>query len=120
MSPEQYLHNTELIQKGQTNNKSASGLHHRLNIGTTRFTRRKDKFSGQSVLSSHRSHEGRSGAAFSKTNCDIMNGLQALNPSSRSFLGDDVMLLAKAYGSNADDLKHEIHQCKRVLERLKN
>ncbi|CAM4585288.1 unnamed protein product [Leuciscus chuanchicus] len=25
---------------------------------------------------------------FSKTNCDIMNGLQALNPSSRSFLGD--------------------------------
>lgn len=57
---------------------------------------------------------------FSKTNCDIMNGLQALNPSSRSFLGDDVMLLAKAYGSNADDLKHEIHQCKRVLERLKN
>ncbi|CAM4720962.1 unnamed protein product [Leuciscus chuanchicus] len=57
---------------------------------------------------------------FSKTNCDIMNGLQALNPSSRSFLGDDVMLFAKAYGSNADDLKHEIHQCKRVLERLKN
>lgn len=57
---------------------------------------------------------------FSKTNCDIMNGLQALNSSSRSFLGDDVMLLAKAYGSNADDLKHEIHPCKRVLERLKN
>lgn len=48
-----------------------------------------------------------------------MKGVQALNPSSSSFLREEaVLLLANAYESNTEDLKHELHQTRRVLDRL--
>lgn len=56
---------------------------------------------------------------FSRLNCNIMKGIQALNPSSGTFLREeDVLFLARAYDSNTDDLKHEVPQIRRVLERL--
>lgn len=49
-----------------------------------------------------------------------MQGVQALNPSSPTFLREDaVLLLAEAYDSNIEDLKHELHQTRRVLDRKK-
>uniref|UniRef100_A0A671TI94 DUF4371 domain-containing protein n=1 Tax=Sparus aurata TaxID=8175 RepID=A0A671TI94_SPAAU len=57
---------------------------------------------------------------FSHTNCNIMQGVQALNPSSQTFLREEaVLLLAEAYDSNIEDLKHELHQTRRVLDRKK-
>lgn len=62
---------------------------------------------------------GEMGQRFSNTNCNIMQGVQALNPSSPTFLREQaVLLLADAYDSNID-LKHELHQAKRVLNRKK-
>lgn len=55
---------------------------------------------------------------FSSVNCEIMQGVQSLNPTSDSFLNDEkVILLANAYGSNIEDLKHELHQARRLLDR---
>uniref|UniRef100_A0A3Q2NU83 Uncharacterized protein n=1 Tax=Fundulus heteroclitus TaxID=8078 RepID=A0A3Q2NU83_FUNHE len=63
---------------------------------------------------------GEIGRRFSKTNCNIMRGVQALNPSSPTFLREEaVLLLAEAYDSNIEDLKHELHQTRRVLDRQK-
>lgn len=63
---------------------------------------------------------GEMGRRFSDTNCNIMQGIQALNPSSPTFLREEtVLLLADAYDSNTDDLKHELHQAKRLLNRKK-
>ncbi|XP_062853960.1 zinc finger MYM-type protein 1-like isoform X2 [Trichomycterus rosablanca] len=63
---------------------------------------------------------GEIGRRFSNTNCKIMQGVQALNPSSPTFLREEaVLLLAEAYDSNIEDLKHELHQTKRVLDRKK-
>lgn len=55
---------------------------------------------------------------FSKSNCNIMKGIQALNPSSSNFLKEEmVLLLAEAYGSDLQDLKNELNQAKRLFER---
>jgi hypothetical protein len=55
---------------------------------------------------------------FSNKNFNIMQGVQALNPSSTTFLREEtVLLLGNAYDSNIEDLKHELHQTRRVLER---
>ena len=63
---------------------------------------------------------GEIGRRFSHTKCNIMQGVQALNPSSATFLREEaVLLLANAYDSNIEDLKHELHQTRRVLERKK-
>ena len=57
---------------------------------------------------------------FSGMNCGIMAGIQSLNPMSESFLNSDVLTaFAVAYESNIDDLKHELHQARRLLERKK-
>ncbi|KAK0154207.1 hypothetical protein N1851_003719 [Merluccius polli] len=57
---------------------------------------------------------------FSKTNCDIMKGIQALNPKSNSFLEETpLFLLGTFYNTNLDDLKFELHQAKWILERKK-
>uniref|UniRef100_A0A3B4VHH5 DUF4371 domain-containing protein n=1 Tax=Seriola dumerili TaxID=41447 RepID=A0A3B4VHH5_SERDU len=57
---------------------------------------------------------------FCKSNCDIMKGIQALNPKSESFLKDTpVLLFGTIYNTDLDDLKHELHQAKRILERKK-
>uniref|UniRef100_A0A8C4F7V8 HAT C-terminal dimerisation domain-containing protein n=1 Tax=Dicentrarchus labrax TaxID=13489 RepID=A0A8C4F7V8_DICLA len=63
---------------------------------------------------------GEIGRRFSNTNCNIIQGDQALNPSSPTFLREEaVLLLAEAYDSNIEDLKHELHQSRRVLDRKK-
>jgi len=55
---------------------------------------------------------------FSKSNCSIMEGIQALNPSSSNFLKEEMVLLfAEAYGSDLQDLKNELNQARRLFER---
>lgn len=55
---------------------------------------------------------------FSKPNCEIMKGIQALNPKSKSFLQEEtVFSFANIYECDLEDLKHELHQARRVVER---
>uniref|UniRef100_A0A673HRZ6 TTF-type domain-containing protein n=1 Tax=Sinocyclocheilus rhinocerous TaxID=307959 RepID=A0A673HRZ6_9TELE len=55
---------------------------------------------------------------FSNQNCNIMNGIQALNPKSDAFLKEDVLFsLGRMYSSTIEDLGHEIHQFRRILDR---
>lgn len=55
---------------------------------------------------------------FSKTNCDIMKGIQALNPKSNSFLEETPLFFwGTIYNTNLDDPKYELHQAKQILER---
>lgn len=63
---------------------------------------------------------GETGRRFSNTNGNIMQAVQALNPSSPTFLREEaVLLLAEASDSNIEDLKHELHQTRRVLDTKK-
>ncbi len=56
--------------------------------------------------------------SFSKSNCSIMQGIQALNPKSRNFLDEETIFgFARIYECDTDDIKHELHQVRRVLER---
>ena len=55
---------------------------------------------------------------FSNQNCTIMQGIQALNPTSDDFLvGSKVQPLAETFDCNMDDLMHELHQAKRLVQR---
>lgn len=55
---------------------------------------------------------------FSKSNCSIMQGIQALNPKSRNFLVEETIFsFARIYECDTDDIKHELHHVRRVLER---
>uniref|UniRef100_A0A8D3DVJ6 HAT C-terminal dimerisation domain-containing protein n=1 Tax=Scophthalmus maximus TaxID=52904 RepID=A0A8D3DVJ6_SCOMX len=55
---------------------------------------------------------------FAKPNCEIMLGIQALNPSSNTFCQEEALFaFASIYECNTDDLKHEVYQMKRILER---
>lgn len=55
---------------------------------------------------------------FSKDNCDIMRGIQALDPKSKSFLQEAaVFRLGEMYASDSEDLGHELHQTRRLLQR---
>lgn len=55
---------------------------------------------------------------FSKPNCEIMKGIQALNPKSKIFLQEEtVFSFANIYECDLEDLKHELHQARRVVER---
>ncbi len=48
---------------------------------------------------------------FSKSNCSIMQGIQALNPKSRNFLDEETIFgFARIYECDTDDIKHELHQ----------
>ena len=48
-----------------------------------------------------------------------MGGIEALNPSSNHFADVDCLIpFAEAYMADTDDLMHELHQVKRMLERL--
>lgn len=58
---------------------------------------------------------------FTKLNCGIMKGIQALNPSTSNFLDEEsIALLAKAYDADMEDLKHELHQTRLNLSRKKS
>lgn len=53
---------------------------------------------------------------FSKTSCEIFNGIAALCPGQQSFLCEkDLIQFAVAYSVNPDDLKHEIPLIKKLL-----
>lgn len=55
---------------------------------------------------------------FSNQNCDIMRGIQALNPSSKSFCDkDSLFAYARLYLCDLVDLEHELYQIKRILDR---
>ena len=55
---------------------------------------------------------------FSKINCSVMRGIQALNPKSSTFLQDDqVFDFGKIYGCDKENLTHELHQARRTLPR---
>lgn len=58
---------------------------------------------------------------FSKETCAIMYGIQALNPSSPTFCVEEcVFPFAVQYNCNTDDLKSEMRQLKRIIERKKS
>ncbi len=47
-----------------------------------------------------------------------MQGIQALNPKSRNFLDEETIFgFARIYECDTDDIKHELHQVRRVFER---
>lgn len=55
---------------------------------------------------------------FSQANIDIMRGIQALGPESDHFLQlAKVKPFAEKFEANIDDLEHELHQAKRLIER---
>lgn len=55
---------------------------------------------------------------FSKKNCEIMQGVQSLNPKSTTFLNEEPLFaFAQTFESDLEDLKHEVHQTKRLLDR---
>ena len=55
---------------------------------------------------------------FSKENCIIMKGIQAMNPSSPTFCEKYVVFpFASQYNCSTEDLQYEIPQLKRILER---
>lgn len=54
----------------------------------------------------------------SKKNCEIMQGVQSLNPKSTTFLNEEPLFaFAQTFESDLEDLKHEVHQTKRLLDR---
>lgn len=55
---------------------------------------------------------------FSNEACELMKALQALNPQSTEFLSFEKMSgLIHAFRANEEDLNHELHSAKRMLER---
>lgn len=55
---------------------------------------------------------------FSKKSCEIMQGVQSLNPKSATFLNEEPLFaFAQTFESDLGDLKYEVHQTKRLLER---
>ncbi|KAG0717427.1 repressor of the inhibitor of the protein kinase [Chionoecetes opilio] len=55
---------------------------------------------------------------FNNEACELMKALQALNPQSKEFLSFEKMSgLIHAFRANEEDLNHELHSVKRMLER---
>ncbi len=55
---------------------------------------------------------------FSKPICEIIIGIQALNPTSATFCQEEALSpFASIYSYNIDDLRHELYQIKIILER---
>ncbi len=55
---------------------------------------------------------------FSNTNCELMRSIQSLSPQSDAFLKEsNVFSFGHLYNAEIDDLGHELHQFKRVLDR---
>ena len=58
---------------------------------------------------------------FESIQCNIMKGIEALNPQADKFL--DLQLIEKfatVYSSDIEDLKHEVHQIKGLLRRTED
>lgn len=55
---------------------------------------------------------------FSKPNCKIMKGIQALHPQSVTFLQEeDLLSFAKILDSNVEEVSNELYQIERMLDR---
>ncbi len=55
---------------------------------------------------------------FANTNCELMRSIQSLSPQSDAFLKEsNVFSFGRLYNAEIDDLGHELHQFKRVLDR---
>lgn len=50
------------------------------------------------------------------SNCEIIMGIRALNPTSSKFCQEEA-LFPFVYSCHINDLRHELHQMKRILER---
>ena len=56
---------------------------------------------------------------FTESNCNVLIGIHALNPTSDKFADFTALKpFAIAYGADETDLSHELHQAKRLVERL--
>jgi len=56
---------------------------------------------------------------FAETNCSVLKGIQSLNPASDSFADASCLQpFAELYSADLTDLSHELHQAKRLVERL--
>ena len=57
-------------------------------------------------------------ARFSDSHCLLMKGIQCLNPTDENFAKIScIQAFAECYGADMEDLGHELHQAKRLLER---
>ncbi|XP_032420056.1 uncharacterized protein LOC116720753 [Xiphophorus hellerii] len=58
---------------------------------------------------------------FSQKNCEIMLGVQSLVPKSPLFLKEETLYaFGQTFESDLEDLKHEVHQTRRLLLRREN
>ena len=58
---------------------------------------------------------------FAETHCSVLRGIQALNPTDDSFADfDSLQPFAAAYDADVADLSHEVHQARRLVERIDN
>ena len=56
---------------------------------------------------------------FDSIQCAVMRDIKTLNPCSDKFANlDQIQSFAEAYDANMSDLEHELHQAKRMRERL--
>jgi len=56
---------------------------------------------------------------FTESHCNVLIGIHALNPTSdKSADFTALKPFANAYSANETDLSHELHQAKRLVERL--
>ena len=55
---------------------------------------------------------------FSHETCDIFRGIQCLNPNNKHFLSmSNLKPFAEQFNINCEDLHHELHQAKRLIQR---
>lgn len=55
---------------------------------------------------------------FSDKNQGLMKGIDALTPTSENFLDlESLKVIQETYKITLEDLKHEVHQVKRLIER---
>jgi len=54
---------------------------------------------------------------FAETNCSVLQGIQSLKSASDSF-DSCLQPFAELYSADLTDLSHELHQAKRLVERL--
>jgi hypothetical protein len=58
---------------------------------------------------------------FAAIHCDVLRGIQAMSPFSDIFGEFNIVstTFAAAYGADLDELSHELHQTKHVLQKMK-
>lgn len=110
------------IQDGEKRSQKVSsrlgGSYVTCTIGLRKDNYDKDTFRQRLLYPILDSLIGEMNRRFSKPNCLIMKGIQALHPKSTTFLQDEqVFGLSEIYGCDHEDLTHELHQARRILKR---